>query len=260
MSDLAILQARFGAALDAPGSEAGAAEMFRDDPAQVEDRLRLYRGNARANTVKALGAAYPIIGKIVGEEFFFGLASEYQSRCPSGSGDLNEFGEAFAAFLADFSHVKEMPYLPDVARMEWRVHRAHFAADQATFDPQRLVSVPPERQLQLRMRLHPACGILHSVYPLARIWQVHQDDYNGEFEVDLAAGPAHVLVSRPRFRVEVAQISEAEAAFLAAALEGRALEDSLAAAQFKDPSFDLGRSLRDWVDSAVIVDFAHAGG
>ena len=260
MRELGALQTQFGSGLDAPDAGAGGAEIFVGEPEQVRSRFGIYRGNTTANAVKALGAAYPVIEKIVGAEFFSGLAGEYESRFHSVSGDLNEYGASFAAFLAGFPPAAEMPYLAEVARLEWQVHRAHYAADPAPFDPARLASVPPEHQLQLRPRPHPACHILHSAYPLARLWEVHQDRFSGEFEVDFSQGPTHALVFRPRFRVEVAQIGDAEAAFLAAALEGKTLETALAAAQSRKPSFDLGRSLSEWVESSVIVDFKLNGG
>jgi hypothetical protein len=260
MRELAALQARFGSALDAHDAGAGALEIFIGGAAQVRSRFGIYRGNTQANAAKAIEAAYPVVAKIVGTEFFTGLAAQYRSRFPSQDGDLNEYGESFADFLADFPPARELPYLADVARLEWQVHRAHYAADPAPFDPARLAALSPEQQLRLRPRLHPACRVLHSAYPLARLWEVHQDAFSGEFEVDFSRGPAHALVFRPRFRVEVAQIGDAEAAFLAAALDAATLESALAAAQSRDASFDLGRSLSEWVESSVIVDLKLNGG
>jgi len=253
--ELAALQARFGAGLDAPLSEAGALEIFLGVPDQVKSRFGIYRSNTIANAAKAIGAAYPVIEKIVGAEFFAGLAKEYRSCVPAVDGDLNEYGASFAAFLADFPPATRVPYLADVARLEWLVHRARYAADPAPFDRARLAAVSPEDQLRLRPRLHPACHLLHSDHPIARIWEVHQDTFNGEFEVDFSRGPAHALVFRPRFRVEVARITDAEAAFLASSREGGTLETALAAAQARNASFDLGRLLSEWVESSVIVDF-----
>ncbi|MBC8007717.1 MAG: putative DNA-binding domain-containing protein [Prolixibacteraceae bacterium] len=255
MRELAMLQAQFGAALNAPDSEAGALELFVGETGQVKNRFGIYRGNTTANAAKALSCVYPVVEKIVGAEFFSGLARQYQSRFPSHNGDLNEYGEAFAAFLAAFPPAQEIPYLADVASVEWRVHRAHYAADLAPFDPTRLACVPPEQQSLLRPQLHPACHVLQSAYPAARIWEVHQDTFSGKFEVDLSPGATHALVYRPHFRVEVAQISDAEAAFLGAALEAQTLEVALAAAQSSEASFDLGRALSRWVESSVIVDF-----
>jgi len=255
MRELAALQAQFGASLDAPASNTIAPELFDGGTEQVKQRFGIYRGNVRASASKAMGAAYPVVEKIVGGEFFSGLALEYQSRFPSVDGDLNEYGAAFAAFLADFPPVTEIPYLADVARLEWQVHRAHYAADPAPFDPVRLASVPLEQQLQLRVQLHPACHVLRSVHPIARIWEVHQDSFSGKFEVEFPGSATSALVYRPRFRVDVAQISDAEAAFLAATIDGQSLEAALAAAQRHDVSFVLGRALGEWVKSSVVVDF-----
>ena len=255
MRELTELQARLGAGLDEPVPQAGALELFVGEAEQVRQRLGIYRGNARANAAKAIAAAYPVIEKIVGGEFFSGLTRAYQLRFPSVNGDLNEYGDAFAAFLADFPPAREIPYLADVGRLEWRVHRAHYAADPGPFDPARLACVPPEHQLQLRPQLHPACHVVHSEYPVARIWEVHQEAFSGEFAVEFPGDGTNALIFRPRFRVEVAQIGDAEAAFLRAALDAQTLDAGLAAAQLRDASFDLGRSLSEWVQSRVIVDF-----
>ena len=255
MRELAALQARFGAGLEVASSKAVALDIFNGESGQVASRFGIYRGNARANAARALAAAYPVIGKIVGGDFFSGLAREYESRFPSVSGDLNEYGESFAAFLAVFAPAQDIPCLADVAELEWRVHRAHYAADANPFEPARLRLVPTEKQLHLIPKLHPACSLLHSGFPLARIWEVHQESHHGEFEVDFSRGPAGVLVYRPRFRVAVRQIGDAEAAFLTAAQDGETLETALTAAHSLDLSFDLGRSLGEWIGSSVIVDF-----
>ncbi|HEX7954720.1 MAG TPA: DNA-binding domain-containing protein [Burkholderiales bacterium] len=259
MRELSALQARFGAALDGRDTGPETHDLFVGPAQHVGKRLAIYRGNTLANAARAIAAAYPVVGKIVGAEFLCALARQYRLRYPSQSGDLNDYGESFAVFLADFPPAAHLPYLADVARLEWQVHRAHYAADPAPFDPARLAALGSEEQLQLRPRLHPACGVLHSPYPLARIWQVHQDDFSGDFEVDFSTGATHALVLRPRFRVEVVRTGEAETAFLSAALDGLTLEAALAAALSCDAAFDLGRSLSEWVAASVIVDFKHGG-
>src|SRR5687767_8407646 len=162
--------------------------------------LAVYRGNAFGNWAQALAGAYPIVRKIVGEEFFEGLARAYARAHPSASGDLNEYGAALAEFVAVFPHTQDLPYLPDVARMEWLAHRAYYAADAKPFD---VTGISHSNPQALRPRLAPASALLASDWPLARIWVVHQDDYAGEVAVDLRSGPNRILVHRPRWRVQV---------------------------------------------------------
>jgi hypothetical protein len=207
MLELGRLQETFAAALSEASLAPGAAKLFRNATEEAIERLAVYRGNAVANAQKALANAYPIVVKIVGEEFFEGLAREYMRRHPSTSGDLNAYGEGFAGFVAAFPPTQDLPYLPDVARMEWLAHRAHYAGDAEPFDVRRLKSIPEAAWNRVRPVLAPACALLESRWPVARIWEVHQDGYAGEISVDLESGPERILVHRPHFRVQVAPVS-----------------------------------------------------
>ena len=75
--------------------------------------------NEEVSWDKVLGSAFPVVRQLVGEEFFSALARAYGMAHPSDNPDLNRFGAAFAGFLRDFPHVAELPYLPDMARLEW---------------------------------------------------------------------------------------------------------------------------------------------
>lgn len=270
MSELTAIQSGFAAALT-PGSKAASAvPLFRGDPARIARRLGIYRGNAQVNAVKALSAIYPVLAQIVGTEFFEGLARTYAKSFPSASGDLNEYGASFGGFLADFEPAQTLPYLPDVARLEWRVHRAHYATDHAKLAPARLGEVAEDDYPALRLVLHPACALMQSPWPLARIWEVHQTDFTGAFEVDLDAGPGRALVYRPELRVCVTSLSAGEHAFLASAGAGGTgttsstdgtgrtdgtLGQALSAAMAAEPGFMLDAAFTRWVADRVIVDF-----
>jgi hypothetical protein len=238
VSELGALQHAFGAALASVDGARRNASIFRGDCELVLARLAVYRGNVVGASGKALAGAYPVIGKIVGEEFFEGLAREYLRRHPSASGDLNEFGESFAEFVATFPHTQDLPYLPDVARMEWLAHRAYYAADARPLETERLAS--------MHFALGPACALMQSRWPLARIWEVHQDDFDGEFSVDLDAGPQKILVYRPRFRVLVAALPEPHYRFLEALAGGMPLA--------RETDFDLGSVLAEWIGAGVLVE------
>ncbi len=253
MSDLATLQQRFSAALAdvARGDEAVA--LVAGDPAHALNRLAIYRGNVIANVSGALAATYPIIRKLVGNEFFAGLVRAYWRERPSGSGDLNQIGERFADFVGAFLHTQSLPYLPDVARLEWLAHRAHYAGDHAALDMGSLASIPEDDYPRLALTLHPAVATLASSYPIFRIWEVHQDDYRGEISVDLASGADQVVVYRPHFRVMVAALSGGESAFLGAIMQGKRLDDALQQAATKDAGFNLSASLKRWIAANIVV-------
>jgi uncharacterized protein len=208
-------------------------------PAADSPRMAVYRSNVHANWGGALAGAYPVVRRIVGEDFFEALAREYASACPSTSGDLHEYGGQLAEFLAAHADTQDLPYLPDVARLEWFAHRAHYAADPSPFD----ISRPTDA------RLAPACALLESDWPLAQIWEAHQD--GGEpAAVDLRAGPDRVLVHRKGWRVAVRSLRPGEYRFLERL--GAGLGSALEAAVAEEVAFEPRAALAFWVNEGVI--------
>jgi hypothetical protein len=253
MRELERLQAAFGAAIARAADAPRAAPLFVGDPEAVAERLAVYRGNVVGACTGALRNAYPIVTKIVGREFFDGMAQEYLRRHPSASGDLNALGAELAGFVAAFEHTRDLSYLPDVARMEWVAHLAYYASDDPPLDLALLAAVPPEARAGMRLSLAPGTALLESPWPLARIWEVHQDDYAGEFAVDLASGPDRILVHRPRFRVRVTALPAGELEFLREARHGAPLALALEAGLAADAGFDLATAVVRWVEMRVIT-------
>lgn len=254
MPDLAALQGAFAAVLRGAEPPPG---LLREPP-DLARRLAVYRGNSDAAARKALAGAYPVLRQLVGEDFFVALAAQFRRAVPPDSGDLNLYGAGMAAFLEAFEHTRSLPWLPDVARLEWALHRAHYAADAPPFDPGPLAAVPAHRQGDLRPRLHPACAIVSSAYPVARIWTAHQPGHEGGLQVDFTPGPHHALVQRPGLRALVAEVEPAACAFLRVAAAGGSLACCLDAALCLDAGFDLGPALSVWVEARVLVGFEAA--
>jgi uncharacterized protein len=209
-------------------------------PAADSPRMAVYRANVLGNWRGALAGAYPVVQRIVGEDFFAALARDYAAACPSVSGDLHEYGAQLAKFLAAHEEARDLPYLPDVARLEWHAHRAHYAADPAPFD----VSRPSEA------RLAPACALLESEWPLAQIWHAHQDG-GDPTTVDLGSGPDRVLVHRKGWRVAVRSLRPGDYRFLERL--GAGLGAALEAAVAADSGFDPRAALAFWVTEGVIT-------
>jgi hypothetical protein len=215
--------------------------------------FEIYAGNVYGNWTKALASAYPVVRKILGESFFEGVAREYSRAHPSVSGDLNEFGARFPGFVAEFPDAQDLPYLPDVARMEWLAHCAYFAADAPPLDQARLAAVPPEDYSSLRLQCAPGCALIASEWPLARIWEVHQEGYRGELNVDLQSGDEQILIHRPCWHVIVNSVAPGDYRFLVEATRGAALGDALQAASDADPQFDVAGALARWVGEGVVT-------
>ena len=220
--------------------------------AQAAQRFDLYRGNLSATWRKTLAAAYPVLLALVGEEFFGGLAQAYGRAHPSDSGDLNRFGAQFPAFLQDFPHVADYPYLPDMARLEWALHRAHYAPAADGVTAQQLAALPPEQIDGARLRLHPACRLLASEWAVIPLWQAHQQGGAVGFP-EVMAAPCHGLVTRPQWRAQLVPLTHGSHAALSVLGAGGVFGDALDAAFAIDEEFDMAGNLRHWLSHAVIV-------
>lgn len=250
--DLLSLQRDVAEALR--GGEPPAQPWFTGDADQVAQRLSLYRTNVRAAATKALAAAYPVLQQVVGEAAFEGLARTYQRERPSTSGNLYDHGAEFAEVLAGHEAGRDLPYLPDLARLEWAVHRAHGAADALPLDPKQLARVAPERLAALRFQWAAGTALIASSHPIVRIWTIHQPGFDGEFGVDWSAGEC-ACVARDGWAVQVRALPAGEAAFIEASLAGLPLGVAADHALAVDAAFDLGGLLARTVAAAQLCGF-----
>ena len=254
MRDLLSVQRGIAAALRDSSHVAQATPWLGGDAALASRRLAIYRSNVHATITKALAAAYPVIQQVVGEEFFEGLARVYLQAEPSLSGDLYDYGESLAPFVTQFEHTQSLPYLSDLARLEWAAHRAYGAPDAPPFDIAAMSQVAPERQSALRFSWAAGTAVIASAHPIVRIWQLHQPDYSGEFSVDWSASQC-ALVTREGLRVVVSALEAGAAAFIGSTLAGATLGQATDAAFAAEPGFDLGSLLSRAIESNHICGF-----
>ncbi len=255
MNNLNKLQTDFVAGIFDKNQKFSAQAIVETKISRAE-RLAIYRNNAYCNLRGALQSIYPVLNKLVGDDFFRHAANGFVGATPSTSGDLHDYGESFAAFLASYEPAEHLVYLPDVAKLEWACHRVFHAADHAGLDLQKLGAMPPGQYGELRFHLHPASALLQSNYPTVKIWQVNQDDYVGDQSVDLDHGGNHLLVSREvNFATRVEALSLGDYAFLIALNEKNKLEDAAEKAFGLDSNFDVGVSLQRFVAQKILVDF-----
>ena len=230
---------------DAPG-QAPHVALTSPRGSDATQGLAAYRSNAAAIAERALAGTYPTIAALVGEETFNRLARGLWQRHPPECGDLGEWGGALPVFIADQASLAAEPYLADSARLDWLVHRAARAADDAEAAPalQALAENAPDA---LHLRLRAGCALLASAWPVAAVWQAHQghqgqqpthanideisDERFAAVRSAFAAGTRQTaFVWRDGFVVRVEALADDAAAFVGALLRGEALATALDAA------------------------------
>jgi hypothetical protein len=213
-------------------------------------RFAVYRNNVVAGLSKVLEQRFPVTSRLVGEEFFRGMARAFIAGHQPRSPLLAQYGGELPAFIAGFEASASVPYLADVARLEASWSDAYHAADAMPLSLDGLGSVPPEMLPDIRLVRHPSAALLRSSWPVGSIWAAHQSA-----EV-LPIGHARaetVLIVRPDAEVMVHILPAQDSAFAEGLFSDAPLGEAAELAAAVDAAFDFGTALVGLVGLGAFV-------
>lgn len=158
MPDLADFQRAFAAAILA---EEQSTPPFRSLAFDV------YRNTSARGVVEALRASFPTIDALLGAEMFTQVALDYRREAPPAGPVLSDYGADFSGWLARQPWTSELPYIADVATIDWLWLESFLSAG--------VESLAELRQDGPRIMLHPAARFAWLATPALTIWQAHRD-------------------------------------------------------------------------------------
>jgi hypothetical protein len=208
------------------GTDAGTANRYLcGDPAVLD----IYRNTIVSALTHALQLSYPAVQRLVGADFFEACAYAYITRHAPAAADLNGYGALFDSFLDQYTAAAVLPYLPDVARLEWAVNRALHAPDASGLDLARLAALDNVALGRVRFVPHPALTLVHAQYPVDAIWRavLAQDDA-ALAALQLGSGPVWLLVERTSAGTQVLRMPQSEWEFAQQLFAGAPLHVALA--------------------------------
>ncbi|KVZ20136.1 hypothetical protein WL13_07995 [Burkholderia ubonensis] len=212
-----------------------AAAWIAPDGLSPHARLAIYRNTATSVLVNALRLAFPALERLVGAECFEGAARRFIDASLPQSAWLDEYGAAFPAFLAQLPDIASIPYLIDVARLEWQVNAVLHAPDAPVRDVARLASLDDRTLGTLRLLPHPAVRLVHSDFPVDKIWRaVLEQDTLAMPAIRLDDEPVHLLVQRVTEGVDVIRLGRGEYRIATALFAGEPMRDALSRAAHAD--------------------------
>jgi len=227
----------------------GVTSYSADQPTR---RFNVYRNNFYASLIDVLAGRYPVVQRLVGEEFFRAMAKVYVDEQPPRSAMILAYGGGFAEFLDRFPPVSDVPYLPDIARLEWARHTAYHAADATPLGAEDFAAISSEQIAALRLMLHPSLTVVSSTYPIVSIWETNTFD---EEVRPVSAEAQDAMIARPLMTVEVRTLPPGAAAFIGALTDGQTLGDAAAYAATADARFDLAGNIAGLIDAGVIIGY-----
>lgn len=217
-------------------------------------RFNIYRNNVVAGLIDALRDIFPAVRRIVGVEFFDAMAKAYVTTNPPRSPVLLKYGETFPMFIPTFAPAMALPYLADVAAIEFAWLKAYHAPDQLPLDRRAFVAVAEGLAPQLRLTLHPSAQVLRSAFPALTIWHANREN-DDVAEIRLDQGGEDVFLVRPAADVDARLLGRGNAVFLAALAEQKTLAEATAKAVNEHRDFDLASALSGAIDAGGVVAF-----
>lgn len=201
------------------------------DGAKAAKRFDVYRNNAAVSLTDALEAAFPVVRKLVGHDFFRAMSGVYLRAHPPKSPVMMFYGDDMSDFLAGFVPAQSVPYLPDVARLELALRHAYHAADAPPLAPDALAQLVPDTLPHVTFGFAPGVFVIRSRFPLHSIWWANT--HGG----DVAKQAQPTLITRPEFDPAVDALTPEQAAVATALMSGEPLGHAL---RHGGPGFDLG--------------------
>jgi hypothetical protein len=250
MGELDELQRNFAAAI-LTAREAVPAVLTRKSGGTPRRRFGIYRNNVYASLMDVMQARFPVVSRLVGDEFFRAMARIYVEKEPPRSAVLLRYGASFPSFVASFSPAGSVPYLADIAALEWAWHAAYHAADAAPLALDELASVA-DRAGDAVLKLHPSLGLVSSDFPIVTIYELHAETSDPP-QTKLEAEAEDALVLRPDLDVEIRRLPQGAVTFIETLRSGKSIGQAAAAAVDSAAEFDLEANLAGLMTSGAIV-------
>ncbi|MBL4603035.1 MAG: putative DNA-binding domain-containing protein [Emcibacteraceae bacterium] len=216
-----------------------------------EQRLNIYRNNTFITLIDALSTTFPVIKKLVGEDFFNYTAGEFIKISPPRQGPLFEFGDKFADFIEDFAAASSLPYLCHVARLEWALNIAYHAMDATALKTRDLMKISENDLAKICFKFHPSYQIISSEFPIDKIWFANQPDAVMD-EIDLN-NRADVLIIRAQDNVNIHVLDPALLNFLSSLKDGHNVEHAYMNALTLDQDFNPSKIMIDLLGFGIFV-------
>lgn len=246
------LQRWFAGAILASDAERAAGGPLAPPPRGTgAERLHAYVDGYPARVREALAEAFPAVEHIVGAAAFGELARRYLPDVPAGIYSLADVGSALPAFLATDALGNDLPFLPDLAGLEWAVQGAFHAHLDPPFDAATVAAWTPDDWATARVRFQAGTVCIASPWPIRTLWDARKTPRD-EIDVALDDRPEIVVVHRVEHRVACDLVEPEEARVLGRLLSGATLGDATVDLRGDDAQ-RLGGWTAGWVARGLVV-------
>lgn len=149
-------------------------EIISTEKASAKLRLDVYQNAYYIRLIEILAINYPVLKKILTEEKFSKVMTDYINAYPSTHFSIRIFGRNLSKFLRTYTHVES--YLADLADFEWNLSDVLEAKDAPTLTIEEMSAIAPDQWAMLGFSLHPSVVLLPLHYDAPELWKTLRTD------------------------------------------------------------------------------------
>jgi hypothetical protein len=217
-------------------------------PVPLRTRLAVYADAYFFRLLETLGQDFAAVKRAAGEALFQRLVAAYLRRHPSRSPFINDAGAAFPAFLARHPAARRLPFLADLAALEWAALRTLFIDRLPPPPPEALAALGPKA----RLRLDPTVRLLSTRWPVDVLWENRTRPTEEKERTAMRPKARRLLVWRDATWARVRPLEEGEFRVLEELAAGKTLERALRAAGAHATPSTVGGWFTRWTADGVV--------
>ncbi len=211
--------------------------------------IQLYRNNFYISLSEILVDTFPVIQELVGDEFFAQLGKAYIKAQPPTAGSVTHFGQQLPSYIKQIPQTETLPYLGDVAHLEWEYARLGNQWPVAkTFPFEKLGTLNTSQWPQVIFKLSANAALLDSNFAILDIFNgVQKADVDN---IDINKPQQILLISSAKANVSAIELTADVYSFLSSSTEGKPLAETTLPTDFE-------AILTSLISDGVIDDFEH---
>ena len=220
------------------------------EPTANTSYFSVYRNGYLRTTIEALAANFPVVDTLVGGDYFKQLAHAFVAEFPPTTATLTGYGRDFPDFVASRIN-DELPYLADVARLDFAWLSSFFSSSGKTIDATALADFG-DGIAEVRLALHSSVQLVPINWNVFSIWQLHRRGESAEEKVSIREDPQHILLWRPEQIVQARLLNDPEFAFFSAIAHGETLGVAADAAIARESTFEVRKAFASMLEAQLL--------
>ncbi len=252
MRDLKTLQQDISALLLGGDPSARLLSALTSTSLPSQAKLQIHQNNYLLTLTSSLMDIYPVLMSFVGEQWLEAALKLFVKAYSPKQACLSAYGGDLAAFLGGFEPAAAMPYLSDVARLEWAIYQCQNAIDETALTAKEWQKNAGPDMVNKTFSMMKAHSFITSDFPLLDLW-ARGTGLGDDEPLDLESGGAVVLVIRPETEVMLYPLDSEEYTYLSHLARGETVLSAAIAAGWAEISSPLADSMSRYVESGFFT-------